>query len=67
MAKENNTTFAPDTEKILVRGLNAMTKACDALTKQNETLNKDIEGLKKKISRLSERVLIDKGNDTDVS
>ena len=44
-----------------------MTKACDALTKQNETLNKDIEGLKNKISRLSERVLIDKGNDTDVS
>lgn len=67
MAKENNTTFAPDTEKILVRGLNAMTKACDALTKQNETLNKDIEGLKKKISRLSDRVLIDKGNAEDVS
>lgn len=67
MAKENNTIYAPETEKILVRGLNAMTKACDALTKQNETLNKDIEGLKKKINRLSERVLIDKGNDIDVS
>jgi len=67
MSKENNTIYAPETEKILVRGLNAMTKACDALTKQNETLNKDIEGLKKKINRLSDRVLIDKGNDTDVS
>jgi len=44
-----------------------MTKACDALTNQNETLRKDIEGLKNKISRLSERVLIDKGNDSDVS
>jgi len=44
-----------------------MTKACDALTKQNETLNNDIEGLKSKIKRLSERVLIDKGNDSDVN
>ncbi len=44
-----------------------MTKACDALTKQNETLNNDIEGLKAKIERLSERVLIDKGNDSDVN
>jgi len=67
MAEKNNTVYAPETEKILVRGLNAMTKACDALTKQNETLNKDIEGLKNKIKRLSDRVLIDKGNDTDVS
>tara|TARA_X000001382_G_scaffold104966_2_gene80117 strand:- start:76 stop:279 length:204 start_codon:yes stop_codon:yes gene_type:complete len=67
MPESKNKLFAPDTESILVRGLNAMTKACDALTKQNETLNNDIEGLKKKINRLSERVLIDKGNDTDVS
>jgi chaperonin cofactor prefoldin len=67
MAKESKTTYLPETEKILVRGLNAMTKACDALTKQNETLNNDIEGLKTKIKRLSERVLIDKGNDSDVS
>tara|TARA_B100001769_G_scaffold42412_2_gene29586 strand:+ start:4121 stop:4324 length:204 start_codon:yes stop_codon:yes gene_type:complete len=67
MAKESSTTYLPETEKILVRGLNAMTKACDALTKQNETLNKDIEGLKKKIGRLSERVLSNEGNDGDVS
>ena len=67
MPESKTKLFAPDTESILVRGLNAMTKGCDALTKQNETLNNDIEGLKKKINRLSERVLIDKGNDTDVS
>lgn len=49
--------FAPDTETVLVRGLNAMTKACDALSAQNEQLNKDIEGLKRKIARLQDRVL----------
>tara|TARA_R100000231_G_scaffold139138_1_gene119377 strand:+ start:924 stop:1130 length:207 start_codon:yes stop_codon:yes gene_type:complete len=64
---KSNPIFSPSTEKILTRGLNAMTRACDALTNQNETLRKDIEGLKAKISRLSERVLIDKGNDSDVS
>lgn len=51
--------FKDDTESVLVRGLNAMTKACDSLTKQNEQLNTDIEGLKRKISRLQDRVLID--------
>jgi len=51
--------FAPDTETVLVRGLNAMTKACDALSKQNETLNNDITALKRKIARLQERVLVD--------
>ena len=51
--------FAPDTESVLVRGLNAMTKACDALSKQNETLNNDITALKRKIARLQERVLVD--------
>ena len=51
--------FKDDTESVLVRGLNAMTKACDSLTKQNEQLNTDIEGLKRKIARLQERVLID--------
>ena len=50
--------FAPDTESVLVRGLNAMTKACDALSKQNETLNDDIEGMKKKIACLQERVIL---------
>jgi len=66
-AKKSESIYAPDTESILTRGLNSMTKACDALTKQNETLNNDIEGLKAKIKRLSERVLIDKGNDSDVN
>ena len=51
--------FQPDTEDVLVRGLNAMTKACAALSKQNESLNNDIEGLKRKIARLQERVLCD--------
>jgi len=50
--------FAPDTETVLVRGLNAMTKACDALSKQNETLNLDIEKMKNKIARLQERILV---------
>jgi len=50
--------FKADTEKVLVRGLNAMTKACDALTKQNDQLNKDIEGLKRKIDRLQDRILV---------
>ena len=67
MPQRKTKLFAPDTESILPRGLNSMTKACDALTKQNETLNNDIEGLKAKIERLSERVLIDKGNDSDVN
>lgn len=50
--------FKPDTEQVLVRGLNAMTKACDALSKQNELLNLDIEKMKKKIARLQERILV---------
>ena len=50
--------FKPDTEQVLVRGLNAMTKACDALSNQNETLNNDIERMKKKIQHLQERVLL---------
>lgn len=51
--------FKPDTETVLVRGLNAMTKACDALSSQNESLNKDLEALKNKVKRLQERVLMD--------
>ena len=50
--------FRPDTESVLVRGLNAMTKACDALSTQNDLLNKDIEKLKKKAAMLQDRVLI---------
>lgn len=56
---DNHQLFRKDTETILVRGLDAMTKACDALTRQNERNLKDIEGLKKKIARLQDRVLID--------
>lgn len=58
----NRPLFKPDTESVLVRGLNAMTKACDALSKQNETLNNDIESLKRKIARLQERVLLNEGS-----
>ena len=56
--KDSAMLFKPDTEQVLVRGLNAMTKACDALSKQNELLNLDIEKMKKKISRLQERILV---------
>jgi len=58
--KEDKKTqiFKPDTEGVLVRGLNAMTRACDALSNQNEQLNADVEALKKKIARLQERILI---------
>jgi hypothetical protein len=55
--KDSAMLFKPDTEQVLVRGLNAMTKACDALSKQNETLNLDIEKMKNKISRLQEKIL----------
>ena len=37
-----------NSEAILAKGLDAMTKSCEALTAQNERLNKDIENLKKK-------------------
>lgn len=60
--KENQPMFAPDTESVLVRGLNAMTKACDALSKQNESLNNDIEGMKRKIQRLQDRVILNEGS-----
>lgn len=59
MSKEQSAMlFKPDTEQVLVRGLNAMTKACDALSNQNETLNKDIEKMKNKIARLQEKILV---------
>ena len=57
MTKKTDSMFRADTENVLCRGLNAMTKACDALSAQNEQLNKDIEGLKRKIARLQDRVL----------
>jgi|TARA_R100000149_G_scaffold1217_2_gene372 predicted RNase H-like nuclease (RuvC/YqgF family) len=57
--KKKTQIFKPDTEAVLVRGLNAMTRACDALSQQNEQLNQDVESLKKKISRLQERILVD--------
>ncbi len=52
----NRTLFKPDTESVLVRGLNAMTLACDALASQNESLNKDIEALKNKVKTLQDRL-----------
>lgn len=59
MSKEQSAMlFKPDTEQVLVRGLNAMTKACDALSNQNATLNKDIEKMKHKIARLQEKILV---------
>ena len=60
--KSSAMLFKPDTEQVLVRGLNAMTKACDALSNQNETLNNDIERMKKKIQHLQERVLLNEGS-----
>ena len=54
----NRPLFKPDTEAVLVRVLNAMTRAWDALSKQNEDLNKDIEALKNKVNRLQERVIV---------
>tara|TARA_R110001592_G_scaffold105343_2_gene296151 strand:- start:301 stop:507 length:207 start_codon:yes stop_codon:yes gene_type:complete len=56
--KQSAMLFKPDTEQVLVRGLNAMTKACDALSNQNETLNMDIEKMKHKIARLQEKILV---------
>jgi len=50
--------LSKETERILNRGLNAMTKACDALTKQNEILNNDIAKLKAKIDRLQDRIVV---------
>ncbi len=37
-----------NSEDILSKGLEAMTRSCEALTKQNETLNRDIDNLKNK-------------------
>jgi flagellar capping protein FliD len=46
-----------NSEVILAKGLDAMTKSCEALTAQNERLNKDIENLKNKIDMLQHRLL----------
>jgi hypothetical protein len=53
----NRNLFKPDTETILVRGLNGMTQANEALQNQNELLTVEIETLKTKISILQERLL----------
>jgi hypothetical protein len=50
--------LSKETERILVRGLNAMTKACDSLTKQNDILNEDIQKLKAKLARLQDRIIV---------
>ncbi len=49
--------FKEDTESVLVKGLKAMTKACEALSIQNESLATEIEGLNGEVSRLKERIL----------
>ena len=46
-----------NSEEILAKGLDAMTKSCEALTSQNERLNKDIATLKNKIDLLQDRLL----------
>jgi len=46
-----------NSEVILAKGLDAMTKSCEALTTQNERLNQDIENLKNKIDMLQHRLL----------
>jgi cell division protein FtsB len=51
--------FKEDTENVLVRGLNSMTRACDALSDQNKRLNQDIEKLKAKVARLQDKVLVE--------
>jgi len=55
----NRPLFKPDTESVLVRGLNAMTMACDSLTKQNHELQEEIASLTIEINRLKERVVTD--------
>ena len=57
MTSSNKPTYNPATERVLVNGLNAMTKACDSLSKQNDILNIDIQKLRKKVERLQEKVL----------
>ena len=46
-----------NSEVILAKGLDAMTKSCEAVTAQDERLNKDIENLKNKINMLQHRIL----------
>lgn len=53
----NRPLFKPETETILVRGLNGMTQANEALQIQNESLTKEIEGLKTKVNLLQKRLL----------
>jgi len=54
----NRPLFKPDTESVLVRGLNAMTAACDALTVQNENLNKEVAKLMLEVSMLNEKIIL---------
>lgn len=53
----NRPLFKPETETILVRGLNGMTQANEALQNQNELLTVEIEGLKTKVNLLQKRLL----------
>ena len=54
---KNLSVYNVNSEVILAKGLDAMTKSCEALTAQNARLNKDIENLKKKIDMLQDRLL----------
>jgi hypothetical protein len=55
----NRTLFKPTTESVLVRGLNAMTIACDSLTRENESLNAELVTLKLEVDRLTKRLITD--------
>jgi len=59
MTMSKTKMFKEDTENVLVRGLNSMTRACDALSDQNKRLNQDIEKLKAKVARLQDKVLVE--------
>ena len=52
----NRPLFKPDTESILVRGLNSMTLACDSLTKRNEKLTEEIDTLTSEVIRLKDKL-----------
>lgn len=52
----NRPLFKPDTESVLVRGLNSMTLACDSLTKRNEELTKEIDTLNLEVIRLKDKL-----------
>ena len=54
----NRPLFKPDTEAVLVRGLNAMTQANEVLTQTNAQLRMDVAKLDAEIAHLKERLLV---------